>query len=119
MSVRRAGIFERPVLRRRARRAEANGRARDAITAWSGLNRFRSDADIEAHLVDLRCEPRDEVAGMPMQPWPRTLDDPFPAVVGHPPEIDADQLSMEVLGGAILHHGCLLVRGLLPRDRVD
>jgi len=107
MSVRRAaGIFERPALRRRAREAEANGRVRDAITAWTGLNRFRSDADVESHLVDLRCEPLDdEVPGMPIEPWPRTIEDPFPDVVGRPPEIDAEQLSMEVLGGAILHHG--------------
>jgi hypothetical protein len=98
---------------------------RKAIAAWSELNRLRPDAEIEAHLVDLRCDPRNiaarnaEIPLQPVAPWPRRLDDPFPDVSGHPPEVSADELSMELLGGAILHHGSLLVRGLVARDRVD
>jgi hypothetical protein len=114
-------------LRSRALALEAEGRIRDAISAWSALNRIEADAWIETHLVDLRCDPnhididdqaRDDNA-RPVEPWPRVLSDPFPGVSGRPPEIEAHELSMEVLGGAILHHGSLLVRGLIARERAE
>ncbi len=41
-----------------------------------------------------------------------TAADPFPGFVGVP-EIAASDLNASVLGGAILHHGCLLVRNLV------
>lgn len=44
--------------------------------------------------------------------WPPPLDDPFPEVAGRPPEVVPSALSATVVGGAIQHHGCLLVRGL-------
>src|SRR4029079_2688068 len=53
----------------------------------------------------------------PAELWPRVLDDPFPDVFGRPPEVGVDELSMHVLGGALLHHGSLIVRGLMTRDR--
>lgn len=99
---------------------EKDGRIRDAISVWSRLNQFRPDPSVEEHLVDLRCDPPVDVHTTTLfEPWPRRLNDPFPDVGTGPPEIDAGQLTMEVLGGAILHHGCLLVRGLIPRDRAD
>jgi hypothetical protein len=72
-----------------------------------------------------RCDPRNvesdrrTLAAKPPAQWPRVLTDPFPEISDRPPEIQADQLSMELLGGAILHHGCLLVRGLFAPDRAD
>ena len=42
--------------------------------------------------------------------WPPTLEDPFPGA--QLPEIDAEALNGDVLGGAILHHGSLIVRNL-------
>ncbi|HTK17581.1 MAG TPA: phytanoyl-CoA dioxygenase family protein [Acidimicrobiia bacterium] len=119
---------ERSELRSRALSLEADGRVRDAISAWNALNRIEADPWIETHLVDLRCDPnnvdtdeqiRSEAGGKGLEPWPRLLPDPFPDVSNRPPEIPADELSMEVLGGAILHHGSLLVRGLIPRDAVE
>ncbi len=95
------------------------------MMAWTALNQLQPDAEIEEHLVDLRCDPansgfgKDELGGEPIEPWPRRLDDPFPEVRDRPPEIPVEQLTMEVLGGAILHHGSLLVRGLLSRDRAE
>jgi len=121
----RRSTARRSELRRNALTYEADGQIREAIEAWTALNRLREDAEIEARLVDLRCDPRNvasrlaESHGQPVQPWPRRLDDPFPDVSGRPPEIPAADLSMELLGGAILHHGSLLVRGLLTRDRVE
>src|SRR5882724_3359015 len=102
---------DRSELRSRALAHEAAGRTRDAISAWSALNRIEGDPWIESHLVDLRCDPRNvevdvdaddrrgaEVSGgRPLEPWPRVLRDPFPDVRGRPPEIPAAELSMKVL----------------------
>src|SRR4051812_10510642 len=87
----------RSELRRVAPAYEAEGQMRKAIAAWSELNRLRPDADVEAHLVDLRCDPRNiaarnaEIPLQPVAPWPRRLDDPFPDVSGRPPEVSADE----------------------------
>jgi hypothetical protein len=52
--------------------------------------------------------------------------DPFPDVRGRPPEIGRDELDLEVLRGALAHHGCVLVHGFFPsqtmanlRDQID
>jgi hypothetical protein len=111
--------------RDRALAHESAGRIRDAISEWTALNRIAADPWIESHLVDLRCDARnveadyDSTRHSRVEPWPRELADPFPDIWDRPPEIEADQLSMEILGGAILHHGCLLVRGLMARDRAE
>lgn len=47
--------------------------------------------------------------------WPPKLDDPFPGFHGVP-EIDPVRLDGQLLGGTILHHGCLLVRGLFSQE---
>jgi hypothetical protein len=112
-------------LRRRALAHETDGHVAAALRAWTALNRLQPDPEIEAHLVDLRCDPRHaesvvaEFRGEPAEQWPRRFDDPFPDLSGRVPEIPVDQLTVEVLGGAILHHGSLLVRGLIARDRID
>jgi hypothetical protein len=55
------------------------------------------------------------VAGQGRLSWPPRLEDPFLGLTTVP-EISVANLSSEVLGGSILHHGCLLVRGLIgPR----
>jgi hypothetical protein len=43
--------------------------------------------------------------------WPPHLADPFPGMNEGTPEIGREQLSGAMLGGAILNHGLLLVRG--------
>ena len=107
-------------LRRNAINAEADGQIREAIAAWTAVNRLHPDPKVEEHLVQLRCNLAfSRPAGVAIEPWPRQLEDPFPDVFGQPPQIDADVLSMEVLGGAILHHGCLLVRGMLTPEHVS
>jgi hypothetical protein len=105
-------------LRAGAIAAEADGQIREAIAAWTAVNRLHPDPKVEEHLVQLRCNLAfSEPAGGAIEPWPRQLEDPFPDVVGQAPQIDADLLSMELLGGAIQHHGCLLVRGMLTPER--
>jgi hypothetical protein len=105
-------------LRERALAYERENRISEAVAAWTELDRLHPDPAIETHLVDLRCDPRNfDASTVPTEPWPRQLADPFPDVVGALPEIHAGALTMEILGGAILHHGSLLVRGLLQRDQ--
>jgi hypothetical protein len=50
--------------------------------------------------------------------WPPAYADPFPDVVGTLPEIPAGELTTEVLGGAVAHHGCLIVRGVFTPEQV-
>lgn len=52
----------------------------------------------------------------PRPDWPPEFADPSPDETGLP-VIDAAALTAEVLGGAILHHGALWVRGLVDRER--
>jgi hypothetical protein len=56
-------------------------------------------------------------AGQGRPDWPPKLLDPFPGRA-NVPEIDRRNLSSDVLGGAILHHGCLLVRSLIKPGAV-
>ena len=104
-------------LRSAALAYEADGRVGDAIAVWMQLNAMQADAAVEEHLVDLRCDASepDSNASPPVE-WPRPLRDPFPDISAVPPEVDARELSMDRLGGSILHHGCLIVRGLIARD---
>src|SRR5207253_2253844 len=99
---------------------EAKGRFREAIDAWTLLNRAHPDTEVEQRLVRLRHEAALQLdASVPVGPWPRPLADPFPNVCGLPPEILGDELTSEVLGGAILHHGCVLVRELVAAARAE
>ena len=50
--------------------------------------------------------------------WPPACPDPFPSVQDQLVEVDAADLDAATLGGAVLHHGCLIVRGLLDEDGV-
>lgn len=106
--------------RARAGEAEAAGRVGEAIVAWTTVNRLHPTPEVEEHLVQLRCDlALSQPAGAPSEPWPPEYDDPFPDVEGRAPEVEADQLTSEVLGGAIRHHGCLLVRHLVAPERGD
>ncbi|MEO7573748.1 MAG: phytanoyl-CoA dioxygenase family protein [Acidimicrobiales bacterium] len=107
-------------LRTRAVAAEQGGQIRVAIEAWTEVNRLQPDPRVEEHLVKLRCDHAlSTPPGVAINPWPRRFEDPFPDVSGQPPEIDAEQLAPELLGGAIEHHGCLIVRRLFPQHRIE
>lgn len=97
----------------------AQGRPADAIRLLTDANRRKRSADIEVRLVKLRADTfASTPPSPPPQPWPTPYPDLFPGQVG-PPEIGVDGLSLEVLGSALEHHGCLLVRGLIPPPRVE
>lgn len=95
----------------RARQLADEGRAIEAIEVLSAANRAKRNAKVEAELVRLRHVAFHEVepAATPWVDHP----DPFPDLQGRIPEIGRDELSAAVLGGALQHHGSLLVRGLV------
>lgn len=78
------------------------------------------DPRTAAELVDLRAEAA--TAGRHSDPpptWPPLHPDPFPGTaVGTLPELAAPDLSAARLGGGVLHHGAVVVRGLLPTATV-
>ena len=103
----------RPVAaRKKACALAAHNRHFEAIAFLSAANRSSLDAETEALLVRLRHQAFAQVPrSVPTATWPPELADPFPGVIGQPPEIELSQLTADLLGGALLHHGCLLVRG--------
>lgn len=58
----------------------------------------------------------DRTAGRPR--WPDAFDDPFPGVSGIV-SARSDELTGSLLGGALTHHGCLRVDGLIEADLAE
>lgn len=84
-----------------------------AVDRLAASNRQHPDPAVQRRLVELRHAAFDEVADQPGRPsWPPSLPDPFPGEDGVP-SLDPGALCGERLGGAILHHGCVRVNGLL------
>lgn len=93
------------------------GRYREAVDLLTGLNERVQSMQVERRIMAARsaggqASPRVELP----QPWPPKMTDPFPDVSGRPPEIAARDLDSAVLGGAIVNHGCLIVRGALTNE---
>ena len=98
----------------------ARGRAAEAVDLLAAATEADRSVATEVPLVNLRHRAALVAAeGTGREPWPPVYADPFPDVVGHPPEIDRAELTAETVGGAIAHHGCLLVHGLLDATQVD
>jgi hypothetical protein len=92
----------------------AERRLLDALDLLTDLNRRHRDPEIEERLVLLRRDSFSELEHSEgRRSWPPAYDDPFPGVEGLI-EIEPNGLSEATLGGAIQHHGHVLVRGLLP-----
>jgi hypothetical protein len=92
----------------------AGRRFLDALDLLTELNRRHRDPAIEERLVLLRRDAFTELEHSEGRPsWPPTFDDPFPAADGLI-EMDPARFAVETLGGAIQHHGHVLVRGLIP-----
>ena len=100
-----------------AARAAAEGRALEAVDRLAGLAPADRTPEILARIVELRHRAFSELDRLPGRTtWPLEVDDPFPNERGIP-EIDRDSLTGEILGGALVHHGCLRVNGLFDRAR--
>lgn len=111
-------------------------RAADAIAGGGGAlalldelearDDAESDPRLDRALVELRHAAFAELDLTPGRTaWPPAFEDPFPEEDGIP-AIGPDGLRAEVLGGALVHHGCLRVDGLLTeeqagalRDQID
>jgi hypothetical protein len=95
----------------------ASERWREAIEVLSDANRRDRDACIEQRLVRLRHEAFEPLRHANPPPWPPPVSCHAPP--GAPPEVGLEGLNGELLTSSILEAGCLLVRGLVPRSRVD
>jgi hypothetical protein len=94
------------------------GRPADAIDALVAASREHRDPAIEIRVLRFREEAARSVepeAGR--SPWPPLYEDPFPDVVGRVPEIQLAELRADVMGGAVAHHGALIVRNLLEPEQ--
>lgn len=101
----------------RAEKLLADGDLLQAIEAFTQAQGADPSPELAHRIVQLRHRAVTEVdGGVGRDSWPPVLADPFPDVVGLP-EIGTDQLTTEVLGGSILHHGGVIVRGFLESER--
>jgi hypothetical protein len=95
----------------------STGQVLAAIDRLQGAGDGAATSELEVRLVELRSQAIDELPPTGLDSWPRTAPDPFPDVVGRPPEVGRDELDATLLAGAIAHHGSLIVRGLVdPAD---
>jgi len=102
-----------------AGRLAAEHAYREAIDLLAAAFRRLDEDELAVALVDLRVEAaRANGAGEGRSPWPPEYKDPFPGNRGRLPEIAVDELTAEMLGGAVLHHGALVVRGVLGSEGV-
>jgi hypothetical protein len=84
----------------------------------SDQNRRARSVQIDKQLRRLRHDAFADLPAVRDELWPRPYADPFPNLAGRAPEVAAAELGADILGGAIQHHGCLLVRGLFAPTRV-
>ena len=96
----------------------ADGRPREAVLYTTEQNRRLRDPKLEWRLAQFRHQAFDLFDAKGRPEWPPVAVDPFPGLQGIP-EIAADDLSSDILGGAILHHGCLIVRGLVSNAEAE
>lgn len=100
-----------------AGRLEAAGDFLAAAELLQEENRGERSAERERHMVRLRhragIKLTTEANDVPPQPEP---DPSKLALVGDVPEIDMKEATPELARAAILTHGCLLVRNVLPVD---
>lgn len=103
-----------------AEQAEGEGRLLDAMDLLIAANRRSPDPDIEQRLVLARHRAHDEViaAGLGRAEWPPSVPDLTPGLVGIP-EVHREDLTTEIVASAVVHHGSLLVRGVLQPDDIE
>ncbi len=113
-------------LEERPSRADAS-EVLEALDALAARNRERPDPSAQLRLRDLRARAAaikagggdgDDGGGGGDRAWPPEYRDPFPGAHGHVPEIDLGRLDAETVGGAVAHHGALIVRGVFDQHLV-
>ena len=99
-------------------RLAAEGRYVDAVRVAERAD--VSDGELAKALVGWRNRAIERNAtGQGRVGWPPQLPDPFPGVLDEIPEASLSELTPEMLGGALLHHGSLIVRGMLEPVLVE
>jgi hypothetical protein len=94
------------------------GKYAEAIELLTAASKKRRDARLDQRLVDVRFDAfRNTEWGNDRPSVPDACADLFPGA--GIPEITVGELNVERVRSGILNHGCLLVRGFAPRDRVD
>lgn len=101
-----------------ADRLVARGLLVEAVDLLAAANRSGPTAELQVRLVELRHRAAQAFRPRGRHPWPPSFADPFPDLIGRPPEIERDALRGEVMGAAIAHHGSLIVRGLFDDEQV-
>ena len=91
----------------------------EAIALLSDANRASPDPALERQLIDLRVQAFNH-GTWPHNPlpWPPVFADPFPGETAIP-ETSWHALDAALLGGAVRHHGGLIVRNFVPAARVS
>jgi hypothetical protein len=100
-----------------AEEAVAEGSLLRAIDVLTEANRRAPDALREQRLVQLRHDAVSHLLSQSRPEWPRVFADPYDGT--GLPEIDRDDMSVERVGGGLLHHGAVLVRGLIDSSGVE
>jgi hypothetical protein len=98
----------------RARTLAQAGRLREAIDLLACERPEQIDLRTLCDLVQWRHAAFDPGAGPAS--WPASVPDPFPNGPQQPPEILGSRLTTQILAGAIQHHGCVLVRGIINAE---
>jgi len=84
-----------------------------AVAELSAANRAEPDPRLAAEILALRHAAVATLdRGTGPEQWPPLVEDLFPTTTGCP-EVTGGELTAELLTSAVLHHGCLLVRGLV------
>lgn len=91
-----------------------------ALDAAIAAARAAPSLEVQRLLIDLRHRAAAAYPSEPRTPWPIDFEDPFPDLAATElPEIAADELTAELMGAAIAHHGSLIVRGFFDADQVE
>src|ERR1700760_75975 len=96
----------------------AAGDFRRAIDYATEANRSIRAPELDQELMAFRANGFPTISKVGPASWPPRYEDPFPGYTGLP-EIDASELTVEIMGGAFQHHGALWVRGLLPQEEAS
>lgn len=98
-----------------AEQLASDRRYREALNLLTEHNRREASAELECKLAELRLRGFNHTA--PTQPntaWPPQIDDVFKHLPRTAlPEIHARELNVHTLASGILHHGAVIVRGLV------